>query len=135
MLATREMLSPNLSTGSCFPGSSVASIYLFPVTFHLKGTSIGRYPDDSTIGILDISGFEIFESNSFEQLCINHANEKIQQYFNRQILRQEQEVQFSCCADVRSTNWKACVSAEWSTWTTRTSSILLKSVAMVSLHY
>ena len=45
-----------------------------------------------TIGILDISGFEIFELNSFEQLCINHANEKIQQYFNGQILRQEQEI-------------------------------------------
>lgn len=44
------------------------------------------------IGILDISGFEIFENNSFEQVCINFANEKIQQYFNRQILKQEQEI-------------------------------------------
>eukprot|EP01114_Cavostelium_apophysatum_P003447 TRINITY_DN1333_c0_g1_i2.p1 TRINITY_DN1333_c0_g1~~TRINITY_DN1333_c0_g1_i2.p1 ORF type:complete len:1215 (-),score=439.37 TRINITY_DN1333_c0_g1_i2:120-3764(-) len=44
------------------------------------------------IGILDISGFEIFATNSFEQFTINFANEKIQQYFNKQILQQEQEI-------------------------------------------
>ena len=44
------------------------------------------------IGILDISGFEIFLNNSFEQFCINFANEKIQQYFNQQILKTEQEI-------------------------------------------
>ncbi|KAG5682114.1 hypothetical protein PVAND_011493 [Polypedilum vanderplanki] len=54
-------------------------------------TSTSRVKTNHVLGVLDIYGFEVFETNTYEQLCINFCNEKLQQLFIELTLKQEQE--------------------------------------------
>ncbi|XP_055019132.1 unconventional myosin-Vb [Boleophthalmus pectinirostris] len=66
---------------------------LFTWTVHRLNSALRsqRGQPKSFIGVLDIYGFETFTKNSFEQFCINYANEKLQQQFNRHVFHLEQE--------------------------------------------
>uniref|UniRef100_A0A452YHK4 Myosin motor domain-containing protein n=1 Tax=Aegilops tauschii subsp. strangulata TaxID=200361 RepID=A0A452YHK4_AEGTS len=68
-----------------------ASLFEWLVEQINKSLSVGKRRTGRSISILDIYGFESFDKNSFEQFCINYANERLQQHFNRHLFKLEQE--------------------------------------------
>ncbi|KAF8022278.1 hypothetical protein BT93_G2431 [Corymbia citriodora subsp. variegata] len=85
-------LDPELATLSRDALAKTVYSRLFDWIVDKINVSIGQDPNAaSLIGVLDIYGFESFKINSFEQLCINFTNEKLQQHFNQHVFKMEQE--------------------------------------------
>lgn len=95
---TREIITTNLNSKTAQYGLEALLKFIYEKLFSwivcLINNSlgpIGQLTDYQFIGVLDIYGFEHFEINSFEQFCINYANEVLQQQFNLHVFKLEQE--------------------------------------------
>uniref|UniRef100_A0A8C1G1D2 Si:ch73-194h10.2 n=1 Tax=Cyprinus carpio TaxID=7962 RepID=A0A8C1G1D2_CYPCA len=101
LMTNRESVSKPLTSAQAVDGRNafVKAIYgrLFVWIVEKINSAIYKPPPDDpkhirlSIGLLDIFGFENFNNNSFEQLCINFANEQLQQFFVKHVFKLEQQ--------------------------------------------
>eukprot|EP00094_Tigriopus_californicus_P007483 TCALIF_07205-PA protein Name:"Similar to MYO5A Unconventional myosin-Va (Gallus gallus)" AED:0.07 eAED:0.07 QI:0/0/0/0.83/1/1/12/0/1517 len=96
IVTTRETYTkPMNAQAALFARDALAKCiyaYLFDwIVLHINKALRTTGKANKFIGVLDIYGFETFEVNSFEQFCINYANEKLQQQFNLHVFKLEQE--------------------------------------------
>ncbi|XP_010557555.1 PREDICTED: myosin-1-like [Tarenaya hassleriana] len=84
-------LSQAIDTRDALAKSIYACLFDWLVEQINKSLAVGKRRTGRSISILDIYGFESFDKNSFEQFCINYANERLQQHFNRHLFKLEQE--------------------------------------------
>ncbi|XP_014662682.1 PREDICTED: myosin heavy chain, muscle-like isoform X1 [Priapulus caudatus] len=91
-----EYVTKGQNKEQCYYGVSALAKAMFDRMFKwlvvkVNETLATPHKKSFFIGVLDIAGFEIFDSNGFEQICINFTNEKLQQFFNHHMFILEQE--------------------------------------------
>uniref|UniRef100_A0A4W4E7D8 Myosin VB n=1 Tax=Electrophorus electricus TaxID=8005 RepID=A0A4W4E7D8_ELEEL len=96
LVTTAETYVKNMSRAQATNARDALAKHIYAFLFDWIVEQINKALYTSTkqhsfIGVLDIYGFETFEINSFEQFCINYANEKLQQQFNSHVFKLEQE--------------------------------------------
>ncbi|KHG19058.1 Myosin-2 heavy chain [Gossypium arboreum] len=90
-IAKKLTLQQAIGTRDALAKFIYASLFDWLVEQINKSLEAGKKHIGRSISILDIYGFESLKKNSFEQFCINYANERLQQHFNRHLLKLEQE--------------------------------------------
>ncbi|KAK6229517.1 hypothetical protein SCA6_018468 [Theobroma cacao] len=90
-IAKKLTLREAIDTRDALAKFIYASLFDWLVEQISKSLEVGKQCTGRSISILDIYGFESFKKNSFEQFCINYANERLQQHFNRHLFKLEQE--------------------------------------------
>ncbi|XP_075697095.1 unconventional myosin-Vb isoform X2 [Rhinoderma darwinii] len=96
LVTTSETYVKNMSIQQALNARNALAKHIYAQLFnwivqHVNKALHTTSKQHSFIGVLDIYGFETFEINSFEQFCINYANEKLQQQFNSHVFKLEQE--------------------------------------------